>query len=457
MKRKPFVAIVLSILVLATTAIFASCTELTRSNGKKIVSIEIADLPDTIAIGTFDEIGGRLKVNYADGVSESVPFTSGMLSQKYQAMLGEVGSYTIKVIYRGKSATFEISVRDLYSYVLTIKNAQGLTVRTQTFEEGEEQAINYPTAEEMFVDGYRFTGFAALELPITEDTTVYGEYVKTWKVSFYNAVNELISRQIIDDGKDATAPAEEDYEVEGYDFIAWDNSYISVHADTSVCGIYASITENEPHEEPTATDASYFNFNELADGTYSISAKDVTVMPAEVSLPSTYNGKIVTSIGSDAFYNCSSLTSITIPDSVTSIGDYAFAYCCGLTSVTISDSVTSIGSYAFSYCSSLTSVNIGNGVTSIGDNAFYNCPIKEATTPLITYPYIKNSNLNPIGLAIIAREGKVFRRISDGYVYGNIIYLGYTYYLGGEKLEKPLLEIPEHFEEIDEPDWWYKL
>ena len=64
----------------------------------------------------------------------------------------------------------------------------------------------------------------------------------------------------------------------------------------------------------------------------------------------------VTAIGSYAFRNCSSLTSVTIPDSVTSIGDDAFRGCSSLTSVTIPDSVTSIGKYAFEDCSSLTSV-----------------------------------------------------------------------------------------------------
>lgn len=52
---------------------------------------------------------------------------------------------------------------------------------------------------------------------------------------------------------------------------------------------------------------------------------------------------------------------------------------------------------------------------------------------------------------IKASEGKVFRRISDGFIFGNEIVLGYTYYLNGKKLNKPLLELPEHFEEINKP------
>ena len=81
----------------------------------------------------------------------------------------------------------------------------------------------------------------------------------------------------------------------------------------------------------------------------------------------------VKSIGDDAFYNCSGLTSVTIPNSVTSIGDGAFSYCYGLTSITIPNSVTSIGDGAFYYCSGLTSVTIGNSVTSIGNYAFSGC------------------------------------------------------------------------------------
>ena len=91
------------------------------------------------------------------------------------------------------------------------------------------------------------------------------------------------------------------------------------------------------------------------------------------SLTSVTIGNGVTSIYLYAFSGCTSLTSITIPDSVTSIGGGVFSGCTSLTSITIPDSVTSIGYNAFDRCSSLTSVTIPSSITSIGSGAFSRC------------------------------------------------------------------------------------
>lgn len=98
-----------------------------------------------------------------------------------------------------------------------------------------------------------------------------------------------------------------------------------------------------------------------------------TCTDADIAVPSAYNGLPVTAIGDSAFFNCSSLVSVNIPDSVTSIGKYALGYCASLTSVNIPDSVTSIGNYAFEYCASLTSITIPDSVTSIENGVFYYC------------------------------------------------------------------------------------
>ena len=88
----------------------------------------------------------------------------------------------------------------------------------------------------------------------------------------------------------------------------------------------------------------------------------------------------ITLVSREAFYNCYSLSSITIPSSVTSIGSSAFENCYSLSFITIPSSVTSIGNNVFTNCTSLSSVTIPSSVTSISTNAFYNCYSLSAIT-----------------------------------------------------------------------------
>ena len=115
----------------------------------------------------------------------------------------------------------------------------------------------------------------------------------------------------------------------------------------------------------------YLYYSVLDDGTVQIT--DCKTSAEKVVIPDTIDGKSVTSIGDCAFYWCTRLTSITIPNGVTSIGYYAFCNCARLTSITIPNSVTSIGNSAFEDCSRLTSITIPDSVTSIGDYVFSGC------------------------------------------------------------------------------------
>ena len=102
---------------------------------------------------------------------------------------------------------------------------------------------------------------------------------------------------------------------------------------------------------------------------------------------------------------CSSLTSVTIPNSVDSIADLAFADCSSIKSITIPNSVTSLGWRAFIACESLTSVNIGNSITTIMGGAFDGC---------------KNLTSVKIGNSVTTIEAGAFSgcsKIQDVYCY----------------------------------------
>jgi len=177
------------------------------------------------------------------------------------------------------------------------------------------------------------------------------------------------------------------------------------------------------------------NFKYTDNGTTITITGYVSSPAGELTIPSTIISKPVTKIGDSAFYNCSSLTSVTIPSSVTSIGSSAFYSCVGLTSIIVDanntyyssldgvlfdknqtaliqyppakvggsyiipSGVTSIGFYAFSKCSSLTGVTIPPGVTYIGGNAFSDCAnlasitIPPGVTSILEYTFQRCSGL----------------------------------------------------------------
>ena len=117
--------------------------------------------------------------------------------------------------------------------------------------------------------------------------------------------------------------------------------------------------------------------------TYSVRGIDIGAFYGCTGLTSVTIPNSVTSIGGIVFYDCTGLTSVTIPNSVTSIGNYAFRGCIGLTSITIPNSVISIGKGAISYCTGLTSVVVSAGNSHYDSRDNCNAIIETATNTLI--------------------------------------------------------------------------
>lgn len=181
-------------------------------------------------------------------------------------------------------------------------------------------------------------------------------------------------------------------------------------------------------------DGVYYNFS----GTYATvtcrvynSADNIDAYSGDIVIPNIvdYDGKIynVTSIGEYAFFRCSNLTSVTIPEGIRSIGYYAFSFCSSLTSVTIPNGVVSIGSLAFRGCSKLYSVAIPESVTNIGADTFEAC-----------------SNLKKARFASV----ESLCRIPFSYPNSNPLYNAHHLYLGDCEEEVTELTIPEDITNI---------
>ena len=129
----------------------------------------------------------------------------------------------------------------------------------------------------------------------------------------------------------------------------------------------------------TGTDASGFTWQSEDGVTYSITGYNGS--GTNITIPSAIDGHAVMSIGNNAFsgnedingnnaVKYKALTNVTIPNTVTSIGSFAFYYCSSLLNISIPNSVTSIGDSAFAYCIKLLNITLPTNLSSIGNSTF---------------------------------------------------------------------------------------
>lgn len=170
------------------------------------------------------------------------------------------------------------------------------------------------------------------------------------------------------------------------------------------------------------------------DGTYYIVSGKNSNAITDLVIPSSYNNLPVKEIGDGAFYACSNLVNVTIPNSITHIGEQAFTDCQGLTRITLPDSITSISDLMFAMCSSLTEVTIPNSVTIIGDQAFSGCssltsieiPASVSRIGSNAFSYCTNLTNVSIPSSVTSLGSAVFDNCPNlNYnVYDNAVYIG---------------------------------
>ena len=203
---------------------------------------------------------------------------------------------------------------------------------TQTVKYGD--SVVAPTFEK---EGHTFVDFNKSLTNVSENYTI----TANWKVNQYTLTivydngqeNTVLTQDYGTAIENITEPTRD-----GYTFNGWDK-----------------IPSIMPAINTTITAKWLAIFNLSSGEITSLTSHGKTL--TNIIIPSKIDNVDIISIGEEAFYNCSRLTSVVIPNSVTSIGDQAFSGCTSLKSVEIGDSVTSIGDNAFNYCASLTKVN----------------------------------------------------------------------------------------------------
>ena len=311
----------------------------------------------------------------------------------------------LEVIYTEEIQTFTVSIAvnnadygTVSESSITVDYGTEITVSGNTITISDTTITATPaTATAQYT--YAFASWSTGNTTVTGDliiTATFTQTVNTYTVTWQNWDGSILDTNLeVEYGTtpiyNGSTPIRTDANYI-YEFTGWSPAVSSVTGDVTYTAQFDQVAELLPYEidsggwitkyTGTATEVVIpSTYSLLEDGTV-IAGTDYTITGI-ADAGSSLNG---------AFYN-KNITSVTLPDTIEKIGAYAFYNCTSLTSVTFGENsqLTSIGAYAFYDCTSLTSITISENVTSIERLAFYNC------TSLTSVIFRENSQLTGIG------------------------------------------------------------
>ncbi|MCM1533088.1 MAG: leucine-rich repeat protein [Corallococcus sp.] len=444
------------------------------------LNVTVSNNTNIFESDSIDTVKQYLTVKYTD----SNGVTATVTDYELEGTLTE-GEVTLTVKYNGISATCKITVKaDIVTKPTVTVNTNGGTF-TGSITVNDDGSITepqtIPTKDNNKFDGWYKDEECTVEWDfdtdkVTEDTTIYVKWIRIYTVTFNTDGGSNITSIQADDNTTIAKPT--DPTKEGYEFEGW-------YKDED-CTVIWNFTTDKVTKNTTI----YVKWTEILQGTegltytlnsdgnsYSVTGIG-TATETDLVISNIHNTKPVTEIASDAFKNCTNLTSVTIPDSVTSIGNYAFSGCSSLTSVTIPNSATSIGEYAFYACSnlqyneydnalylgnsdnpyfalikakntSITTCSVNENTKTIASSAFSSCSkltgvtIPDSVQTVASYAFSSCSKLAKVNYTGTIAD---WCNISFGYYSANPLYYAHNLYINDELVTE--LVIPNTVTEI---------